>query len=110
MGALRAGFDAVEKASAQLDDLQKLIEEEDWNSVRQFSRLYNNSVEREGMEVVARKLQDKITRKEALAVCRQVTESLKSVDGFAGKRNKDNALASLQKARDTVASFQKFKP
>lgn len=110
LAALRAGFDAVQKAIAQLDDLQSLIEEGDWDGVRQFSRLFNDAVEREGMEAVARKLRKKEGRKDALAVSKQVTKALIELDRCAREKNRDDALVYLQQARNNVLKFDSFKP
>lgn len=110
LSALRAGFEAVEKAAVQLDDLEQYASEQDWDGVRRFSRYFNNAVEREGMEPLANKLRDKQQRKAALNVSKQVTEALKLVDAAARMRDRDAALIHVQEARDIISKFQQYKP
>lgn len=110
IGALRAAFDAVQKASEQLGDLQSFVEEENWDRVRQFTRLFNNSVEREGMEAIAKKLGSKTDRKAALAVGKELTDALIQVDRCAREKDRDHALVHVQEARDIISKFQSFKP
>lgn len=110
IGALRATFDAVQKASVQLDDLQSFVEEENWDRVRQFTRLFNNSVEREGMEAVAKKLASKTDRKAALAMAKELTDALIQIDRCAREKDREHALVHVQEARDVISSFQSFKP
>lgn len=110
IGALRAGFEAVQKALGQLDDLQVLVQDGKWGEVRGFARLFNDAVEREGMEAVAKNLRKKEGRKEALAISRQVTGSLVELDRCAREENKEGALMYLQQARSNVLKFDSFKP
>lgn len=110
LAAIRTAFDAVEKAAKQLDDLQSLVEEGDWGGVRQFVRLFNNSVEREGMEELSSKLTEKADRKAALAVSRELTNKLKSIDRCAQQKDTSNALLLVDEARGILAGFQSFKP
>lgn len=107
---LRAGFEAVEKASFQLDDLRQFAEEQNWDGVRSFSRYFNNAVERKGMEPIAKKLRDKKDREGALAICKQVTEALKQVDHAAMSKDRQGALAHVHETQSIIAKFQTFKP
>lgn len=108
--ALRAAFDAVQKARGQLDDLQVLIEEENWGGVRQFTRLFNDSVEREGMESIASKLTEKPNRKAAFDVARSLTSTLIQIDRCAMRKDKAEAMRCLDEAREKVSRFDSFKP
>lgn len=109
MEALRAAFDAVEKASKQLDEVEEFLNEKDWNGIHGFTRLFNNAVEREGMEPIARRLGKK-EKAESLQVCSQLTQALKEMDRNATREDEEGILRNLQSARDIIASFQKFKP
>lgn len=110
VSALRAAFEAVEKSEAQLDDVPKFVSDKDWNGVRKFSRLFNNSVEREGMEGIAKKLDLKEVRKDALALCKQVSKELQQLDRLAGREEGDAVLKQAEHVKELVASFQRFKP
>lgn len=110
LGALRSAFEAVQKASEQLGDLQSFVEEENWDGVRQFTRLFNNSVEREGIEAIAKKLPNKDDRKAAVAVGKNLTSTLILIDRCAQQKDKTNGLLHVDEARAIVSSFQSFKP
>lgn len=107
---LRAAFDAVEKAQAQLDDVQKFLDDGDWDGLKRFTRLFNDAVEREGMEKTAGKLQDRKTRKEAIALSKSVTNKLREVDRYANNRDGDAVAAGIKDVRNLVSDFQKFRP
>ncbi|CDF38995.1 unnamed protein product [Chondrus crispus] len=108
--ALRAGFEAVHKAREQLDDLQALIEDENWGGVRQFTRLFNNSVEREGMEAIASKLPEKSDRMAALEVARGMTSSLIQIDRCALQKDRTKAILGVDEVRKAISRFESFKP
>lgn len=110
IGALKAAFVAIEKASLQLGDLRQFADEQDWDGVRSFSRHFNDAVERNGMEPIAKKLRDKTDRKAALAVCKQVTEALKQVDRAAKLKDREGVIVHVQETRDIIAKFQMFRP
>ncbi|PXF45920.1 hypothetical protein BWQ96_04355 [Gracilariopsis chorda] len=108
--ALRAAFDAVQKASEQLDDVSKFVDEKDWKGVRRFSRLFNNSVVREGMEEIARKLPDKRNREEALSLCSGAKARLVQIDRAAGSEDGSRIIEQVQQLRTVIGSFNQLRP
>lgn len=108
--ALRAAFDAIDKALSQLDDVKKFVEDDDWDGIRKFTRLFNDAVEREGMEKTARKLANRDIRKEALNICKNVTEQLRQIDRNAAKHDANAVSAGVDKVKDLIGGFRKFRP
>lgn len=108
--ALRAAFDAIDKAQDQLDDVKKFVDDGDWNGLRKFTRLFNDAVEREGMEKTARKLSNPDSRKEALNVCKSVTNQLRQMDRDAARQNADAVFIGVDRVKDLIGNFRKFRP
>lgn len=108
--AVRAAFDAVVKASEQLDDVSRFVDEGDWKGVRRFSRLFNNSVVREGMEEIARKLADKGDREQALALCSAAKGRLVQIDRLAGDEDGGRIAEQVQQLRTVIGSFERLRP
>lgn len=83
LAALRAAFDAIGDTKQQLADIDTLIADRDWNGLSSFLRLYNNNVVRESMAKVVSKMGDTLDRSQrvqALALCKDATEALVSID------------------------------
>lgn len=108
--ALIAAFEAVNKACEQLGDVEAFVKDNDWKAIRRFSRLFNNSVEREGMEPLTRQLTTKSQRKDSFELCQKLTESLKEMDQSAKREDGEAVLAALGNSRQIIAAFQEFKP
>lgn len=110
LGAMRAAFEALERAMKQLDDLERFVRDDDWDGVRKFARLFNNAVVREGMEPTAKRLEGPEQRKKGLGLAKSVTDSLIALDKDARAKKRESALMQLQAARDTMLRFQELKP
>lgn len=108
--ALRASFDAVGKASEQLNELESMIDEGDWNGVRRFTRLFNNAVEREGMESISRKLESKEDREEGLKISKRTTDLLRKIDKSGKKKDQVEAHEGVAQVRTVLEEFLKLKP
>lgn len=106
---VRAGFDAVEKASAQLNDIQTFLDNSEWASIQTFTRLYNDSVERELMEKVAKKL-PKETKEQGIKLCKDVTRSLMEIDRLARTQDITGVLKYTEQTRQVMTEFLKLRP
>lgn len=83
LAAIRSAFDAIGDTKQQLADIDTLITGRDWNGLASFLRLYNNNVVRESMAKVVSKMGDSLDRSQraqALALCKDATEALVSID------------------------------
>ncbi|KAI0567244.1 hypothetical protein FGB62_3g251 [Gracilaria domingensis] len=108
--ATRAAFAAVAKAGEQLDDVQKLVEDGELLRVATFSRLFNDAVVREGMQKVARKLDDREQRTAALEICAQTTAALKRLDGDARAERTAAIVSDVKAVRALIQDFVALSP
>lgn len=107
---LRASFDGVEKAKAQVDDVADFVKDGDWSSIRNFTHLFNDAVVREGMEKTARRLDDRKVKGQALDICKHVTDELRKIDQGARRKDGSTIAAHVQRTRELFSDFQQFRP
>jgi hypothetical protein len=112
VSALLRGFDAVEKASAQLDDLEGILKADsaDWRFARAFARRFNNDVAREGMLPIAKGLVNSDDRIRGAALCNSLEDALVEVSRAAGGKNREASLAALAKAREIIHEYLGLRP
>lgn len=110
-GRARAKFDAVRQTAERLDkEVNDLIQKEDWNELREYSRRFNNNIRREGMEDAARGLEDKSARKRVMEIGKQVTDALRQVDRGASHRDVQIVHEGTALVAKLVSEFDKFRP
>lgn len=111
VAALRAAFDAIQKARSKLSDVSVLLDAEDWRGeVSAFTLFFNDSVAREGMLKTARRLEDASVRKQALAQAKLVTARLQSVELSGRKGDRQAVIDGFAEVDALVAAFDGFRP
>lgn len=108
--SLRAAFDAVEKAKSQLEDIDNFVKDSDWPGIRNFIRLFNDAVVREGMEKTAKRLDDRNLRAQALTLSKSVTDELRAIDRDSKQSDGVAIAIHVDRARNMISDFQKFRP
>jgi hypothetical protein len=110
--SLRRGFDAVEKAMVQLEDLKLLLESDppDWRAARAFARRFNNDVAREGMQPIANGLLNPDDKARGIALCSRLEDSLAEINRAAGVKDRTASLAAVAKCREIISEYLRLRP
>jgi hypothetical protein len=111
--ALRRGFDAVDKARLQLDELDAMLDEAGdapgrWEEVKTAARRYNNDVNREGMGPIAKGLT--FDKERALKLCVGLRDELVALNRLARKRDSVGSHAAIDRARSVMTEFGTLRP